>query len=132
MRAHTQTHGKTQERNAILANLKVQYTSWASPRDGTSTGTPESPQDISAYVLAQYATVETESQGRRGRDRRNGNMEWLREASPQSRICAAIDCVTFSPETLSSNFYPCKRVLAPILHYRFLIYVSFCLFPPLS
>ncbi|KAF8860621.1 hypothetical protein BDZ45DRAFT_724367 [Acephala macrosclerotiorum] len=103
--AHTQVHGKAQERKTILANLKAQYTLWGPSRDGTSAGTPGPPQDISAYALAQYSTVETESRGRRARDQRDGTMEWLRETSHHSQICGAVDCVTFSPETLSSIFY---------------------------
>lgn len=108
-RGHTQRHRKTQERKAILANLEAQYISRGSSRDGTSTGTPESPQGISAYALAQYSTIETESRGRRARDRCDGTLEWLRETSHQSQICGAVDCVSFSLETFSSIFYPCTR-----------------------
>ncbi len=104
---HAQIHErKIRKKNReISARRRLKSNGLRSFRDGMSF---ESDPETSAY--SQCAVVATASRRRGCHD---SNVECIREGSEGSQICRAVDCVSFSAETLASIFFPGTTSLTP-------------------
>lgn len=125
-RAHRQAHWWMQQERK-KANTTYNQAISARSGEGAYLEHPGFDQVDSFYILAQNSTAE-KSRNRRTSECHDVEIEFLRLISRKYGLWGAVDCTSFSVETLSSVFYPGTWIT--LINCQALTAHSLCFFTP--